>query len=634
MLYDASQSLLFFVGSPWITNFADLKGFGLELSDFAIVDPIADFLVLNQTQNTALQDTRRLAEKLTQQRRELQRALSLLQATLESTADGILVVNNAGTVETMNQKFVEMWQLPVELAVLKPEHHGLLEWISQKLCNAEDFLPKVQGIATRPHSISHDLLACQDGRMIERTSHPQWLNQEIVGRVWSFRDMTKRHQQEQTIRYQATHDPLTGLPNRILFSDRLSVALAHATRDRTKVAVMFLDLDRFKAVNDTFGHAVGDRLLQTISQRLSHCLRESDTIARWAGDEFTLLLPNLHAARDAALIAQKLLEAVKPVMYIEKHHLRTSISIGIALYPEDGSTVETLLRHADAALYRAKAKGRDLYHFYTKAMGAENTKKLHLENDLHQALENQEFTTYYQPRINVKVGTITNVEALIRWQHPKLGLISPSKFIPLAEETGLIVPLGEWVLRTACTQNRLWQSISQQPVKMAVNLSARQLKQPGLVELVRGILQANHLAPTTLEFEITETVLMEHQATTQKTLSQLSDLGISISMDDFGTGYSSLSYLKKFPFQTLKIDRSFVQDITTDPNNKAIVNAIIAMGKAMNLNLVAEGVETEMQRDLLQSLGCEEMQGFYFSPPLPADQVTRLLQRSPWTPPT
>lgn len=626
MIYDAPQNLLFFLGSPWVTSFADLKSAGLEISDFAILDPIFDFLVLSQTQSTALHDTQRLAKKLTQQRTELRHALSLLQATLESTADGILVVGKSGEVETLNQKFVEMWELPEELAVLKQDQQDLMYWISTQLLNPEDFLQMVQIITAERETTNHELLPCNDGRVFEAVAQPQWLNQEIVGRVWSFRDVTNRHQQERTIRYQATHDLLTELPNRLLFGERLSVALSQAVCNQTKLAVMFLDLDRFKWVNDTFGHGVGDRLLQTISKRLASCLRESDTIARWAGDEFTLLLSNIQTDQDAVLIAQRLLEAIKPPIALEGQTLRVTISIGIALYPDNGTTVDTLLKHADAALYRAKASGRNMHHLFTAEMHTEQTNKLQLGSRLHQALECQEFTLCYQPRINVNTGAMTHLEALVRWQHPELGLILPGRFIPLAEETGLIVPLGEWVMRTACQQSQCWQQMGLPPVKVAVNLSAHQLKQPGLVEQVRSILQETSLPPTALELEITETVLMENTAIAKITLTQLNQMGISIAMDDFGTGYSSLGYLKEFPFQVLKIDRSFVQDVTTDLNNKAIVSAIIAMGTVLNLTLVAEGVETEEQELLLRSLGCEEMQGFRFSPPRSAEDITALLQ--------
>jgi diguanylate cyclase (GGDEF)-like protein len=627
MIYDALQNLLFFLGSPWVTSFADLRSAGLEISDFAILDPISDFLVLSQTQHTALKDTQRLAEKLTQQRTELRHALSLLQATLESTADGILVVSKSGKVETLNQKFVEMWELPQELAVLKQDQQDLMYWISTQLLNPEDFLQTVQIINAERETINHELLLCNDGRVFEAVAQPQWLNQEIVGRVWSFRDVTNRHQQERTIRYQATHDLLTGLPNRLLFGERLSIAMTQAACNQTKLAVMFLDLDRFKWVNDTFGHGVGDHLLQTISKRMATCLRESDMIARWAGDEFTLLLPNIQTAQDGVLIAQRLLEAIKPPIALEGQTLRVTTSIGIALYPDDGTTVDTLLKHADAALYRAKASGRNMYHLFTAEMLTEQTNKLQLGSRLHQALERQEFMLCYQPRINVNTGAVTHLEALIRWQHPDLGLIPPGRFIPLAEETGLIVTLGEWVLRTACQQNQRWQQMGLPPVKVAVNLSAYQLKQPTLVEQVRSILQEASLPPTALELEITETVLMDNTAIAKTTLTRLNQMGISIAMDDFGTGYSSLSYLKEFPFQVLKIDRSFVQDVTTNLHNKALVNAIIAMGSVLNLMLVAEGVETEEQELLLRSLGCEEMQGFRFSPPLTVEETTALLQR-------
>lgn len=558
---------------------------------------------------------------------KLQRSLALVQATLEATADGILVVNRDGRVEGFNQKFIEMWQIPREIANADRDHSPLLQFVLDQLLDPQGFLAKVQSLYAQPEAISHDVLEFKDGRRFERYSQPQQLNGDIVGRVWSFRDVTERHQQESIIRYQATHDLLTGLPNRILFNERLSTTLSAATENDSKLAVFFLDLDRFKIINDTLGHAAGDRLLQEVAKRVKSCLRQGDIVARWAGDEFTLLFTNLNGSQDAIAIAKKILDTMKPQVVLNSHLLHISSSIGIAIYPNDGTDAETLLKNADAALYRAKEGGRNRYQLFNPTLNSEASERLRLENQLHHALERQELVVYYQPRINVHTGTITHMEALVRWQHPELGLVPPYKFIPLAEETGLILPLGAWVLRTACAQNRTWQKMGLSPVKVAVNLSAYQFQQSNLTDLIQAALVETQLSPNYLELEITETAVMKNVERAKLLLGQIHQLGVSIALDDFGTGYSSLSYLKEFPFQTLKIDRSFIRDINTDPNDKAIVAAIIAMGRVLNLELVAEGVEQEVQEYLLRSIGCEHMQGFWFSQPLTADQATRLLHR-------
>ncbi|PSB32177.1 EAL domain-containing protein [Stenomitos frigidus] len=460
-----------------------------------------------------------------------------------------------------------------------------------------------------------------------RTQRSWSSNEEsiLVAMAASIGGALKRQQAETTIRYQAFHDLLTGLPNRMLFNDRLPLALANASRTDTALAVMFLDLDRFKTINDTLGHAIGDQLLQGVALRLAHCLREGDTIARWGGDEFTLLLPQIGSAEDAAKAAQRLGEALKPGFDLETHELHISCSIGIALYPHDGEDAQTLLKHADAALYRVKEQGRNGYQMYTPAINSQASALLALESSLHHALERDEFVLYYQPQINVNTGAVTAMEALIRWQHPELGSIAPSTFIPLAEENGLIVPIGEWVLRTACAQNKAWQGAGLPPLRMGVNLSARQFQQPHLVETVAQLLAQTQLDPCYLELEITETIAMQNVAATTSMLKELQALGVHISLDDFGTGYSSLGYLKRFPLNTIKIDQSFVHEVTSDPHDAAIVNAVLALGRGLNLHVIAEGVETAAQLDYLRSCQCEEMQGYLFSHPMPAATATQWL---------
>lgn len=451
------------------------------------------------------------------------------------------------------------------------------------------------------------------------------LEGNVVGIIGMFEDITHRVQTEEIIRYQANYDMLTGLPNRMLFNQRLQSALASARDSQRMLAVIFLDLDRFKTINDTLSHDVGDRLLQGVAGRIADCLRKHDTLARWGGDEFTLLLPEISSAEDVAKIAERIQAALKPAFHLKGHHLHISSSMGIAIYPDAGSDTETLLKNADAALYCAKEQ-RAKYQFYTRAINSQASELLALENNLHQALKREEFVVYYQPQVNAQTGSITGMEALVRWQHPEWGLVSPAKFIPLAEETGLIVPLGEWVLQRAAAQNKAWQEAGLPPVRVAVNLSARQFLQPDLVGMVAQVLQATGLSPQCLELEITETVAMRDAEFTSIMLAELRQMGAHLSMDDFGTGYASLSYLKKFPFHTLKIDRSFVSELAANPKDAAIVSAIIALGQGLNLRVLAEGVETEAQRDLLRSLDCKEMQGYLFSKPLPAAEATQLLR--------
>lgn len=438
-------------------------------------------------------------------------------------------------------------------------------------------------------------------------------------------DITARKQAEITIRYQAFHDLLTGLPNRSLLDDRLSQALAQSHRNGEMVAVMFMDLDRFKTINDTLGHAIGDQLLQQVVERIINSLRDVDTIARWGGDEFTILLPHLSYGEDIIQVAERILSALKPAFTLEGQSLHITCSLGIAVYPYDGEDSHTLLRNADAALYQAKKQGRNRYRLYTSTLNSQASELLTLENELHKALENQELRVYYQPQINSHTGKIVQVEALVRWQHPQLGLVSPQTFIGLAEENGLIVAIGEWVLHTACQQCLDWQSQGFTDLSVSVNLSARQFQQPNLVAAIAKILAETGLAPTYLELEITESTAMNDVEFSRSLLHKLRKMGVGISLDDFGTGYSSLGYLKRFPLNALKIDRTFIRDLPSDPQDLAITTAVIALGKGLNLSVVAEGVETEAQFQILKSLHCEAMQGYLFSPPIPAPDLTALL---------
>ncbi|OHB95423.1 MAG: hypothetical protein A3I59_04865 [Planctomycetes bacterium RIFCSPLOWO2_02_FULL_50_16] len=440
-------------------------------------------------------------------------------------------------------------------------------------------------------------------------------------------DITERKQAEERIRQLAYYDPLTGLPNRVLYNDRLSLALAHAQRTGEALAVLFIDLDRFKDINDTLGHSIGDQLLKAVAERLTDSLRKEDTATRQGGDEFTLLLPGMTQAEDAARVAQKILEAVRKPLTLGGHELNITTSIGIALYPTDGKDGETLLKNVDTAMYHAKELGRNNYQFFTPALYTKTVEQLEMESSLHHALERKEFVVYYQSQVDIKTGRIVSSEALLRWQRPGQGLVNPSEFISMAERTGLIVPIGEWVLRTACAENKALQDTGLPPLQVAVNLSARQFQQENLVEMVEQALEETGLDARFLVLEVTESTAMHNVENTAYKMERLNAFGVHFVIDDLGTGYSSLSYLKTFPIHALKIDRSFVQDVASDSNDAAIVTAIVSMAKGLGLKVVAEGVETVAQLEFLRSLGCDEAQGYLFSKPMPAEEFKKMLER-------
>jgi diguanylate cyclase (GGDEF)-like protein/PAS domain S-box-containing protein len=678
----------------------------------------------------------------------LEKKSSLLQSTLESTNDGILVVDTTGKITCFNHKFVEMWN--ISEAIIHKNDRELIKFVLSQLKDSEAFINKVNELYNQPDLISNDILEFKDGRVFERYSQPQKIGNTIVGRLWSFRDITEQKNLEKTLReseqwyrnlietarggiwiidqqlntkfankriaqmlgytpeemegmsifnfmdreygqicqdylthrqegikeindfkfqckdgtemwaivsatpqidsqgkymgslamitditerkqnqslieYQAFHDHLTGLPNRVYFNQQLPLLLQNAAENNHKLAVMFLDIDRFKIINDTLGHAVGDILLQTAAERVKNCLRSEDVFTRWGGDEFTLIFPKIEHQETVAKIAQRILDALKATFTIDGHKLHISGSIGIGIYPDHGCDAETLLKNADAALYRVKESGRNNYQFYTAALNSQAEELLLIENELYQALQNQEFVLHYQPQINAKTGEIIGMEALLRWHHPQWGLVAPDKFIPLAEETGLIVPISEWVLKTACAQNKTWQNLGLGKFRVAVNISSRHFQEPKLLETVKKVLAETQLSPQYLELEITEYAAMINLEKTCRILDKLSRMGVNLSIDDFGTGYSSLAYLKHFPLDQLKIDKSFIDDLTHNLEDVGIVKAIITLAKGLNIKVMAEGVETIAQKQSLLKLGCEEMQGYLFSKPLSANEVACFL---------
>lgn len=435
-----------------------------------------------------------------------------------------------------------------------------------------------------------------------------------------------RMRAEQRVSHMATHDILTGLLNRNLLQDRIAQALARDRRHNEQTAVMFLDLDYFKVINDSLGHDVGDLLLKEVAVRLLACVRSEDTVSRQGGDEFVIVLDNISSSADAGTVAQKILNALMQPYFIQGEELHIGASIGITIFPGDGDKVDALLRNSDIAMYHAKESGRNNYQFFAAEMNQQAAERYALGVDLRHALERNELRLHYQPVFNMPTGKVTSMEALLRWQHPELGLISPVKFITLAEETGLIVPIGEWVLSTVCLQIKTWLEQGYEVPRIAINLSVRQFRHKELLSDISRILGENEINPCYLALEITESMLAQNVDETAKILGQLNTMGVEIALDDFGTGYSSLSYLKRFPITTLKIDRSFVRDIATDPNDAAIIAAIIAMAGSLNMRVVAEGIETEEQLDFLEKQGCRHYQGFYFSKPLPASEMTSRLQ--------
>jgi diguanylate cyclase (GGDEF)-like protein/PAS domain S-box-containing protein len=438
-------------------------------------------------------------------------------------------------------------------------------------------------------------------------------------------DITDRKQAEAQLLQLAHYDVLTSLPNRVLFYDRLKQSLAQAKRNQWNVGVLFIDVDRFKNVNDTLGHAVGDQLLQQVSGRLTTSVRSGDTVGRLGGDEFAIVLSNLTSAQDANLVAQKILASFNDAFKLGGAEIYVTASIGISLYPDDSLDQDTLIRNADAAMYRAKEIGRNNYQFYTPEMNIRAQELLSMESNLRRALDRDEFLLHFQPKASAATGEITGVEALLRWRHPERGLVSPAEFIPVLEETGLIVPVGEWVIKAACEQVRAWQQAGITPVPVAVNLSARQFQSPRLGASIVSVIEASGIEPRFLELEITESSLMQNADSAVSTLQFLKSRGLRISIDDFGTGYSSLAYLKRFPLDALKIDRSFVRDLTTDPDDATITRAVISMAHSLGLKVIAEGVETESQYEFLAENGCDEIQGYLFSRPLSAADCGAML---------
>jgi diguanylate cyclase (GGDEF)-like protein/PAS domain S-box-containing protein len=588
-----------------------------------------DFLIKGQIDSRGLLRALRYAIE----RKIMEEALFVekerAQVTLNCIGDAVVCTDLAGNITFLNVVGERMTGWSWEEAAHRPlpEVVRILDAESRETVPNPLEIAVAQGRTAR--LASNWILVRRDGfeTPIEDSVAPIHDREgQSTGAVIVLRDVSAARRMALEIAHSAEHDYLTGLPNRTLVNDRINQAILLSSRHGKKVAVLFLDLDGFKHINDSLGHATGDKLLQSIAGRLVDCVRGSDTVSRQGGDEFVVLLSEVEHAANAAITARRMLQAVAEAHSIDQHELHVTTSIGLSVYPDDGPDAETLVKNADTAMYQAKENGRQSYQFFKPAMNVRAVERQSIEESLRRALERQEFALHYQPIINLKTGGITGAEALLRWTHPTRGNVSPAQFIPVAEDCGLILPIGNWVLREACKQAQAWMEQGLRFATMAVNISAMEFRNEGFLEGVLAALSETGLDPGSLELELTETVLMKHAESTQCILKALRTRGVQIAVDDFGTGYSSLSYLRKFPIDALKIDQSFVRQITTTPEDTTIVTAIIGMGRSLKLRVVGEGVETKEELGFLQAQRCDEAQGYYFSRPVLPLQFAKLLK--------
>jgi len=536
--------------------------------------------------------------------------LSRLASIPELNPNPIIEINLAGNITYLNPAALRQFPNIHRIGL----HHPVLDGL----------LPSIDGMNDEKREFFVREVEWED-RVLEQFVH--YIPSSDLVRSY-IADITDRKRAQQIIQYQAAHDSLTGLPNRTYLNDYLNMALSQAKRSQEMIAILFFDLDRFKLINDSLGHSTGDQLLREICDRLKLKLRQGDLLARWGGDEFVMVLRQVKSPEQAVKVAQRVIQILEPPFDFEGQELHISVSVGISLFPIDGNDIDTLIKNADTAMYRAKEQGRGNCQLYKPKMHENTFHKLSLENRLRKAVDNGELIIYYQPLINTNINRMVGVESLLRWQHPTFGMLPPGQFIPLAEETGLIVPIGNWLLRTACLQSLAWQSQGYPPLRLSVNLSLRQFQQSDFVDRLARMLQEINFDPTQLDLELTESVVMENVDESITKLRKLRDLGIGLSVDDFGTGYSSLSYLKSLPIDNLKIDRSFISDITNSVSDQAIAISIITLAKNLRLSVIAEGVETKAQMELLRSMECHMMQGYLFSRPLPPKELTAHFDRA------
>jgi len=594
----------------------------------AMLHGAQDFLLEGHIDSYSFAGAIRNIEEREVARRELFVEKERAQVTLNSIGDAVLSTDMAGNVTYLNVVAEAMTGWPSGEAVGRP---------------LADVFHIIDG-ATHLPAPNPTLLAIQQDRavglaanciLVRRDGHESAIEDSaapihdrdghVSGAVIVFHDVSMARAMVLEMSHLAQHDVLTDLPNRLLLNDRITQAISLARRNQHQVGVLFLDLDGFKRINDSLGHAIGDKLLQSVAARISGCVRKSDTVSRQGGDEFVILLSEITHATDAAISAEKIITELKQIHGIGEHTLHVAASVGISTFPETGEDADTLIKNADTAMYYAKENGRDNYQFFHREMGLHAVERQSLEGQLRYVLERDELLLHYQPKINLKTGLITSVEALVRWQHPTRGLLLPGEFLAIAEDSGLIVGIGQWVLREACRQTRAWLDAGLLAVPVAVNISSLEFRNERFFEGVRVALKKSHLDPKYLELELTETVLMRHADSTAAALDQLKAIGVRLAVDDFGTGYSSLSYLTQFPIDTLKVDRSFVRDVASG-KDAIVVCAVIGMGNSLHHRVVAEGVETLEQVEFLQAHGCDEGQGYYFSRPVDAQQFAKLLK--------
>jgi diguanylate cyclase (GGDEF)-like protein len=617
----------------------------------------------------------------------LREANAILQATQEAAGEGICLISSDGKVVSFNSYFAQLWKLAPEQAVILQDEEQLFSLVLSRLRDPNEWVDKIHHLFDHPETSTHDEVVLLDGRTLERHSSPAISpGGRSYGRVWSFKDITPHKNYQIQLAHQAFHDSVTGLPNRALFVDRLARTAARVRRSSREAAILFLDLDRFKVVNDSLGHAKGDELLMEVAARIQSCLRPGDTAARFGGDEFTVLLEDIGSTHDAIMVAERVAHAIGAPFKLGTQEVHVSTSIGIVTAGRDAESADELLRKADVAMYRAKQKGRAQYAIFDTQMSALALERLQMEVDLRRTIKGRQLLLHYQPIVDLQRGRIIGTEALARWEHPTRGLVPPFEFVPLAEEIGMILPIGQWVLREACNWTRAWQEQYQPQLQSArepmvpgapavpgsmqapgaravsgeesqlsggdvgavagardaggaralppqltvsVNLSARQFRQPDLVEEIARVLRETELPPHCLMLEITESTVMDDISATVVQLEALKKLGVLLAVDDFGTGYSSLAYLERFPLDCLKVDRAFVSRVGERGERLAIVQAICNLGYALGMRVTAEGLETGGQVSQLRRIGCRAGQGYYFSRPLPADEMTTLLERNP-----
>jgi diguanylate cyclase (GGDEF)-like protein/PAS domain S-box-containing protein len=549
------------------------------------------------------------------------------QVTLECIGDAVICTDDTGNITFLNPIAERMTGWSLKESVNQPLAHAFRITDASTGEIAADPTLKAIGRGRTNHLPLNCILTRRDGLQlfIEDSVAPiRDRDGQASGSVLVFRDVTTARALAEQIAHLAEHDSLTGLPNRLLLNDRLNHAIAAASRSASMMAILFLDLDGFKHINDSLGHSAGDRLLKSVAERLQHCIRTPDTVSRQGGDEFVVLLTDVRHAEDAAATAGRMLKSVMEPHEVDSSELHVTASIGISIYPDDGVNAETLLKNADAAMYQAKESGRHSYRFFKPEMNIRAVERQSIEQDLRRALERKELTIEYQPILNLKSGTITGAEALLRWTHPLRGSVAPSVFIPVAEDSGLIVPIGAWVMREACTQARTWTSAGLRSITMSVNVSALQFRSESFLASITRTLEETGLSPGSLNIEVTESALMERARLGAPILTALRGNGVQVSVDDFGTGYSSLSYLQKLPVDALKIDQSFVRQISSAAENTTIVSAIISMGRSLRLKVIGEGVESEPEMTFLKEHNCDEAQGFFFGRPMTAEKFARL----------